>query len=151
VQGDSPTMVNWSGLSGTARVVLRKVGMGSTSSYNPLANVGFRLYKRDRATLATDAGGAQLGDAEGVLTSTDPYGVFYAGALRYGTYFLQEENVPDGYARSDDGHAYYWVTVDDPARFDTSKDAYAVSGNMAVQGPFTSRDGAYVSPLLPKS
>ena len=84
--------INWTGIKGTARVILRKVN----SSYEPLENAGFELYRGETKMAWPDMTDT-AGNPVTVLTSQTS-GVLWIGDLPYGEYYLKETNPPTDYS-----------------------------------------------------
>lgn len=81
--------INWSGVKGSARVILKKVRKVDAENV-PLGGAELTVYKKDQTTIAK--GNLPDGSTEGELkdkTSGDS-GVFWIGDLPYGTYYLHE-------------------------------------------------------------
>ena len=75
--------INWSGVKGSARVILKKVG----SAYEPLKGAEFELYRGDAQIEWPGTSPTNL------ATSTD-IGVLWIGDLPYGEYYLKETQAP---------------------------------------------------------
>ena len=85
-RGDGP-VVYWSGVTGSRKVILRKVGEDNV----PLSGVTFRIFNSSWGELNKGENG------EGVEYTSDNSGVYFVGDLPYGTYRLVETVFPDGY------------------------------------------------------
>ena len=102
-------IICWNGIRGTRRVILRKVAAGS---YDSLAGAKFIIYADRQGTrVAHDANGDPLGSAADPLVSGES-GVFFAGDLNYGTYYVKEIEAPAGYDTPANGY-YFIVTVNE--------------------------------------
>lgn len=82
--------INWTGIKGTARVILKKVG----SAYEPLEGAKFELYRGDAQIEWPGTSPTNL------ATSTD-IGVLWIGDLPYGEYYLKETQAPTKPAGAD--------------------------------------------------
>lgn len=88
--------INWTGVKGSARVILKKVG----SAYEPLEGAKFELYRGDAQIEWPGTSPTNL------ATSTD-IGVLWIGDLPYGEYYLKETTAPTGYS----GNANRWFCL----------------------------------------
>ena len=94
------TTIYW--VDGTRNVVLRKVGR----NYESLKDAEFTVYTSDLRTIASDAGGNKLENLK-----SNEGGVFFAGEIYYGKYYIKETVAPAGYSKPSEDH-YFILTVD---------------------------------------
>ena len=96
---EHPGYVCWNGVKGSRRVILRKVN-GSLKTLT----ASFEIYKGGPGT---EYGGTALTNPDGGTEfSTGPNGVYFAGDLNYGIYYLKE--------LSPTADVWYYLIVDDP-------------------------------------
>ena len=96
-EGENRNLLYWSGDQGGARLILRKIEAGTDVS---LANVTFTIYRGTSATpyaVLRRNGNVSVNEQLKDLTS-DATGVFWAGKLPFGTYRIEEQQVPAGFA-----------------------------------------------------
>jgi uncharacterized surface anchored protein len=81
-------------------VILRKV---EQSTYDPLLQTSFTfdILRYDRTPVVVNK------------TSSGDLGAFFVDLLPYGTYYLHEKDVPEGYTSHDDDGNWYTLTVDE--------------------------------------
>ena len=105
--GESPKYIFWSGVSGSRRVILRKVEDGTNHA---IKGAKFTIYTKS-FSVAKDADKNPLENLE-----TSSTGIIWLGTMNYGVYYLHEHTVPDGYngagtheAGTDTGRWFYLV------------------------------------------
>lgn len=104
VTGDVAGRVYWNGPNGSRVVILRKVLAGSGSTYSSLAGATFDIYPNMTSTNPVkDKNGKVLEN----LVSGDN-GVFYAGELGYGVYYLAEKSL-EGSSRYNPNDRTTWL------------------------------------------
>ena len=95
-EGETEGYIYWSGVSGSRKVILRKVAAPEgNNGYSSLSNARFTIYK----------GNSVL---ESNLTSS-ANGVFWIGELNYGIYLLEEVQAPAGYSSGQ----WFYLIVDE--------------------------------------
>ena len=90
-------------ITGARRVILRKVN----SSFETFDGARFEISKTPGGPPAADAAGTTLSNMQSYAS-----GVFYAGEMNYGTYYVKETAPPSGYSVPGEGK-YFIITVDD--------------------------------------
>ena len=117
VEGGSPGYVYWSGVSGSRKVILRKVD----GDFNSVGGKSFTIYRGSSSTPYPLLGAAE---EPSELTSGDS-GCLYVGVLPNGWYIIEEDISPK---------AYFYLIVDDSGVYgtlvegDNGKDADKVGG-----------------------
>jgi hypothetical protein len=118
--GESPRYLFWTGNTGKALVVLRKI---DAADGLPIAGARFDLLKSDGRTPVAD-------DAVNIETTSlddEPGGLIYVGKLSAGTYYLHELEAASGYEGTDTWFSFS-VTKDEAGSFHVS----------ALRGPYAS-------------
>ena len=95
-------------------VILRKIVNGT---YAPLEDAAFQILRSDRTKVkGSDIYGTKDVTAFSSGSSTDENrnsGVFYIGDLSYGTYYVHETTVPNGYSKLATDDNWFVLTVDE--------------------------------------
>lgn len=134
IDEESPSLISWNGATGYRKVILKKVDQIDHSALN---GATFNIYTNNTLPgqlakdVKLDENGKVVNNAELGNLKSDATGVFYAGYLRDGKYFVEESAVPSGY-KPEGGVNYFWMTVS--------------ADGVTMQGPFVDRNTAYVKP-----
>ena len=103
IKGDNPAHVYWGiPVQGSRKVILRKA---VKDTYVPLENAVFTIYKVKGSTVMV-LKGVELKDLQSMAS-----GVYFIGELPYGTYYIKETTVPDGYTVHDTANQCNWFKL----------------------------------------
>lgn len=101
IKGDGVQVVWGTDPMGSRRVILRKVD----ETYGTVQNAEFTVY---RGSSIVSVDGKELKDLK-----SGTGGAFWIGTLPYGTYYLHETTVPNGYQKLSDNDNWYILTVNE--------------------------------------
>ena len=93
--------IYWTGVTGSRRVILRKVMESGGSFSTPTSSYTFKIYSNEACTnlasmIVRDAQGkpsSQKFNDDGLVAAANSSGVFFIGELAYGTYYVKEGGV----------------------------------------------------------